>query len=83
MRILDNSDRPPLIGMAFAAHLLVSPVGPLAMTEELVQKIKMVLERSLLAKTSVCYSPDAAASYGQYAPTAIVMREVFGGRYSR
>jgi hypothetical protein len=49
------------------------------MTEELARKIKMALERSWSEKTSVCYSQDAAASYGQCAPTAIVVREAFGG----
>ena len=72
-------DRPPLIGMALAVHLIVSTLGPLAMTEELARKIKMALERSWSEKTSVCYSQDAAASYGQCAPTAIVVREAFGG----
>lgn len=58
---------------------VVSLLGLLVMTEELARKIKMALERSWSAKTSVCYSPDAAASYGQCAPTAIVVREFFGG----
>jgi hypothetical protein len=58
---------------------VVSLLVLLVMTEELAQKIKMALERSWSAKTSVCYSPDAAASYGQCAPTAIVVREFFGG----
>jgi len=49
------------------------------MSEELVRRIRRALERSWSGKTSVCYSPSAAPSYGQCAPTAIVIWERFGG----
>jgi hypothetical protein len=49
------------------------------MNEELLNKIKIALQRSWSAKTSVCYSENAPASYGQCAPTAIVILEKFGG----
>lgn len=53
------------------------------MSEVPVQKIKRALERSWSADTSYCYSPTAAPSYGQCAPTAIVIREHFGGEILR
>ena len=49
------------------------------MDPELAQRVRRALERSWSPKTSVCYSPSAAPSYGQCAPTAIVIAEVFGG----
>ena len=48
-------------------------------TEDTVKKIREALEKSWSADTSVCFSPTAAASYGQCAPTAIVVQEHFGG----
>lgn len=45
-------------------------------TKELVHR---ALERSWSAKTSVCYNPEIAPlSYGQCAPTAVVVAEAFG-----
>src|SRR5687768_16888861 len=42
--------------------------------------IHRALERSWSAKTSVCYNPKIAPlSYGQCAPTAVVIAEMFGG----
>ena len=49
------------------------------MNEELVSKIRIALQRSWSAKTSVCYLESAPASYGQCAPTAVVIWERFGG----
>lgn len=49
------------------------------MDDALLSKVRHALERSWSAKTSVCFSPDAAPSYGQCAPTAIVIWETFGG----
>ena len=49
------------------------------MNEELARRSGSALERSWSAKTSICYSPSAVVSYGQCAPTAIVVWENFGG----
>lgn len=49
------------------------------MNDELLQKIRCALERSWSDKTSVCYSTSDAPTYGQCAPTAIVIWETFGG----
>ncbi len=46
-------------------------------------KIRKALERSWSEKTSYCYSKEAAPSYGQCAPTAIVVWETFGGEILR
>jgi len=53
------------------------------MTEELLRKIQRALKRSWSGKTSICYDPTAAPSYGQCAPTAIVIWENFGGEILR
>lgn len=43
-------------------------------------QILTALQRCWLAQTSVCYNPEIAPiSYGQCAPTAIVVQETFGG----
>lgn len=43
-------------------------------------KIRRALEQSWSDKTSVCFNPDIAPrSYGQCAPTAVVVFETFGG----
>ena len=43
-------------------------------------KVRRALERSWSKKTSECYDPDIAPlSYGQCAPTAVVVYETFGG----
>jgi hypothetical protein len=49
------------------------------MDNEIISKIKAALMRSWSAQTSICYSKDAPPSYGQCAPTAIVIWEHFGG----
>ena len=49
------------------------------MDDVLLSKVRRALERSWSAKTSICFSQDAAPSYGQCAQTAIVIRETFGG----
>ncbi len=49
------------------------------MDDALLSKVRRALERSWSAKTSFCFSEDAAPSYGQCAQTAIVIREIFGG----
>jgi hypothetical protein len=49
------------------------------MNNELLQKIRYALEKSWSEKTSYCFSKDAAPSYGQCAPMAIVVWENFGG----
>ncbi len=49
------------------------------MDDNLYQKIRHALERSWSSETSVCFSSDACASYGQCAQTAIVICEMFGG----
>lgn len=49
------------------------------MDDALLSKVRRALERSWSAKTSACFSPDAAPSYGQCAPTAIVILETLGG----
>jgi hypothetical protein len=46
--------------------------------------IRQALEQSWSEKTSVCYNPESAPlSYGQCAPTAIVVFETFGGEILR
>ena len=50
------------------------------MNNALVTKIRRALERSWSEKTSVCFSSGAAPSYGQCAPTSIVVWEAFGGQ---
>ncbi len=46
--------------------------------------IRQALEQSWSEKTSVCYNPEIAPlSYGQCAPTAIVVFETFGGEILR
>lgn len=49
------------------------------MDDALLSKVKRALVRSWSSKTSECFSPDALPSYGQCAPTAIVIFEAFGG----
>lgn len=49
------------------------------MDDALLSKIRRALVRSWSEKTSVCFSLDAVPSYGQCAPTAIVVWETFGG----
>lgn len=49
------------------------------MDDTLISKVRRALERSWSNKTSFCFSPDAVPSYGQCAPTAIVIWETFGG----
>lgn len=49
------------------------------MNDELLSKIRCALESSWSKKTSYCFSSTAAPSYGQCAPTAIVIYETFGG----
>lgn len=49
------------------------------MDDALLSKIRRALARSWFEKTSVCFSSDAAPSYGQCAPTVIVIWETFGG----
>lgn len=49
------------------------------MNDELLRKIRCALLLSWSDKTSVCFATDAAPSYGQCAPTAIVIWETFGG----
>lgn len=56
----------------------VNPLS-LSMDDSLLSKIRRALEQSWSEKTSVCFSSDAAPSYGQCAPTAIVIWETFGG----
>ena len=49
-------------------------------SEDTKDVIHRALERSWSAKTSVCYNPKIAPlSYGQCAPTAVVIAEMFGG----
>ena len=51
---------------------------------ETVALIRRALERSWSEKTSICYNPDIAPlSYGQCAPTAIVVFETLGGEILR
>lgn len=49
------------------------------MDEELERVIREALLLSWSAETSFCYSKDGSPSYGQCAPTAIVIQENFGG----
>lgn len=50
------------------------------MNNEIAEKIQRVLAICWSEKTSVCYNPEIAPySYGQCAPTAIVIFEKFGG----
>lgn len=42
-------------------------------------KVRRALERSWSNKTSLCFNANAPLSYGQCAPTAIVVFETFGG----
>jgi hypothetical protein len=50
------------------------------LAEDTKDVIHRALERSWSAKTSVCYNPKIAPlSYGQCAPTAVVIAETFGG----
>lgn len=51
---------------------------------ESINRIKCALECSWSGATSDCYNPTLAPkSYGQCAPTAIVVLEVFGGEILR
>lgn len=53
-------------------------------TAEVQAKIRLALEQSWSDKTSVCYNPKIAPrSYGQCAPTAVVIFEKFGGEVLR
>jgi len=53
-------------------------------TSETKAKIRLALEHSWSDETSVCYNPSIAPlSYGQCAPTAIVVFEVYGGEILR
>jgi hypothetical protein len=52
-------------------------------TEEVKANIRLALEQSWSAKTSLCFHQDAPLSYGQCAPTAIVLFEKFGGEILR
>src|SRR4051794_40322667 len=46
--------------------------------------VRRALERSWSLATSVCYNPSIAPlSYGQCAPTAVVICEAFGGEILR
>jgi hypothetical protein len=50
------------------------------MNATLFLKVRRALERSWSEKTSYCYHPnEAPLSYGQCAPTAVVIFETFGG----
>jgi len=49
------------------------------MDEDLKKMIRKALENCWSEKTSICFSKDAPISYGQCAPTAIVIWENFGG----
>ncbi len=50
------------------------------LTENTRELVRQALERSWSAETSVCYNPKIAPlSYGQCAPTAVVVAETFGG----
>ena len=51
--------------------------------EDTVARIETALRHSWSAETSVCFSPGAAPSYGQCAPTAVVIQERFGGEILR
>ncbi|MDO8270588.1 MAG: hypothetical protein Q7U82_01535 [Gammaproteobacteria bacterium] len=47
---------------------------------EIVARVRSALEKSWSARTSLCFNTDIApASYGQCAPTAIVVHEYLGG----
>jgi hypothetical protein len=54
-------------------------VSQFPIDDALLSKVRRALERSWSDKTSFCFTPDAAPSYGQCAPTAIVIGETFGG----
>ncbi len=49
------------------------------MNKELVNNIQKALLCSWSRDTSICYTEDAPASYGQCAQTAIIICEKFGG----
>ena len=54
------------------------------LTLEAQTKIRLALEQSWSDKTSVCYNPSIAPlSYGQCAPTTVVIFEKFGGEILR
>lgn len=59
-------------------------VKPLVTINEFhLRKARAALERCWSAETSVCFSPSACPSYGQFAQTAIVIQETFGGEILR
>lgn len=53
------------------------------MKTEAFKRFRLALEKSWSAETSVCYSTEAAPSYGQCAQTAIVIQEHLGGEILR
>lgn len=60
--------------------LFDDPAPKSKMMDEITEKkIRDALVKSWSPETSVCYSEDAAPSYGQCAQTAIVIHERFGG----
>lgn len=51
---------------------------------ETIAMVKGALEKSWSSKTSACFNPEIAPiSYGQCAPTAVVVHEWFGGEIFR
>lgn len=54
------------------------------LTADVQANIRLALEQSWSEDTSVCYNPSIApVSYGQCAPTAVVVFEKFGGEILR
>ena len=54
------------------------------LSEDTKELVRRALERSWSSKTSVCYNPKIAPlSYGQCAPTAVVIAETFGAEILR
>ena len=54
------------------------------LSAEVQARVRLALEKSWSDKTSVCYNPSVAPlSYGQCAPTAVVVFEQFGGEILR
>ena len=57
---------------------------PAPLTAPTQARIRRALEQSWSNKTSVCFNPDIAPrSYGQCAPTAVVVFEMYGGEVLR
>ena len=63
-----------------AKGLRIVALNCTTLSEDTKELVRRALECSWSSKTSICYNPKIAPlSYGQCAPTAVVVAEMFGG----